>query len=156
MFDRRRFIACGAVALATSSVHAMGVSASGLNPGSPDDQSAAFQRAIDECARTRAPLVLAPGVYHVGGLRLPPGAGLIGERGATRLVYSGGPSLLSAEHADAITLAGLVIDGLNRPLPQRRGLVQIETTRRLKIADCDIVNVGGTAIQLFAAEGQVV
>jgi uncharacterized secreted repeat protein (TIGR03808 family) len=157
MFNRRCFLVSGAAALAvTSSARAAGVFAPGLNPGSSDDQSAAFQRAIDESARTRIPLALAPGVYRVGGLRLPAGASLTGVRGATRLVYGGGPSLLMADHADDVTLSGLVIDGLNRALPQRRGLVQIENTRGLKIADCDVLNVGGTGIQLSAVEGQVV
>jgi hypothetical protein len=44
---------------------ALGIDAGqfGLRPGSPDDQSRALQRAIDETARTRTPLAIAPGVY---------------------------------------------------------------------------------------------
>ena len=35
----------------------------GVRPGSPDDQTKALQRAIDEAARAQAPLSLPPGVY---------------------------------------------------------------------------------------------
>src|SRR5207302_704471 len=86
MVDRRRFLALAATAgvgaipaLAHAAVpmpiSALGLDAAqfGLRPGSPDDQSRALQRALDEAARSRAPLALAPGVYRVGNLRLPAG-----------------------------------------------------------------------------------
>src|SRR5690242_740940 len=62
----------------------------GVRPGSPDDQTKALQRAIDETTRLQVPLVLPPGVYRTGMLRLANGAQLIGVRGATRLQFSGG------------------------------------------------------------------
>src|SRR6266478_2106413 len=95
--DRRRLLAwtaaAGAVALsspawaAARAGTALGVDAGqfGLRPGSPDDQSRVLQRAIDETARTRAPLAIPPGVYRVGNLQLPAGANLVGVRGASRL-----------------------------------------------------------------------
>ena len=73
---------------------------SALRPGAADDQSAKLQRAVDQAARTRVPLWLAPGVYRAGGITLAPGAQIVGVRGATRLVFTQGPSLLAAEHAD--------------------------------------------------------
>ena len=42
----------------------------GVRPGSPDDQTRALQRAIDEAARAQVPLALPPGVYRTGMLRL--------------------------------------------------------------------------------------
>ena len=36
-----------------------------------------------------------------------------------------GPSLVSAEHADAVSLTGLTLDGGGQPLPRRRGLVHL-------------------------------
>src|SRR6201986_3256250 len=71
----------------------------GVRPGSPDDQTRALQRAIDEAARAAVPLVLPPGVYRTGMLRLQNGAQLIGVRGATRLGFSGGASMVSNEGA---------------------------------------------------------
>ena len=79
--DRRRFLAFWeppprsrlAGGRGASPIGALGVDGAqfGLRPGSTDDQSQAFQRAIDETARNRAPLAIAPGSYRVGNLRLP-------------------------------------------------------------------------------------
>jgi uncharacterized secreted repeat protein (TIGR03808 family) len=137
---------------------ALGVDASqfGLRPGSPDDQSRALQRAIDETARTRTPLAIAPGVYRAGNLQLPAGAQLVGTRGATRLVLTEGPSLIAAAGADHVTLSGLVLDGGKRPLPERRGLVQLESCRSIKIADCEIRGAGRNGIVGVAIDGEVI
>jgi uncharacterized secreted repeat protein (TIGR03808 family) len=76
----------------------------GVRPGATGDQSSVLQPAIDQAARTRAPLMLAPGVYRAGGLTLPAGASLVGIRGTTGLILTHGPSLISAEHADTAVL----------------------------------------------------
>ena len=55
----------------------------GVRPGSPDDQTRALQRAIDEAARAAVPLALPPGIYRTGTLNLATGTQLIGVRGAT-------------------------------------------------------------------------
>ena len=70
--------------------------------------------------------MLAPGVYRAGGLTLPAGASLAGVRGATRLILTHGPSLLSAEHADTISLTGLTLDGGGQTLPAGRALVHFD------------------------------
>src|SRR3954469_5998456 len=67
----------------------------GVRPGSPDGQTRALQRAIDEAARAQVPLALPPGVYRSGMLRLSGGAQLTGVRGATKLVFTGGPSMVT-------------------------------------------------------------
>jgi uncharacterized secreted repeat protein (TIGR03808 family) len=66
----------------------------GVRPGSPDDQTRVLQRAIDEAARAQVPLALPPGVYRTGLLRLQNGTQLVGIRGATKLVFTGGASML--------------------------------------------------------------
>src|SRR6266568_8505471 len=50
----------------------------GVRPGSPDDQTAKLQRAIDETARAEVPLALPPGVYRTGMLRLSNSSQLVG------------------------------------------------------------------------------
>src|ERR1700744_4549139 len=70
----------------------------GVRPNSPDDQTRALQRAIDEAARAHMPLALPPGIYRTSMLRLAEGSQLIGVRGATKHVFTGGaPSLLLGE-----------------------------------------------------------
>jgi uncharacterized secreted repeat protein (TIGR03808 family) len=128
----------------------------GLRPGNPDDQSRALQRALDETARTRTPLALPPGTYRVGNLKLANGAQLVGVRGATRLALNEGPSLIAGASADDVTLTGLVIDGGRRPLPEQRGLVQLEHCRNLKIADCELMGSGRNGIVGIAIDGEIV
>jgi uncharacterized secreted repeat protein (TIGR03808 family) len=164
--DRRRFLILGTAAAASASpalaapspLGALGVEGSqfGLAPGSSEDQSRAFQRAIDETARNRTPLVIAPGSYRVGNLRLPAHAQLVGVRGATKLILSDSASLVSTAGAEHVTLSGLVFDGQKRRLPERRGLLHIDNARRIKIADCDIVGAGGTAIACTGVDGEIV
>jgi uncharacterized secreted repeat protein (TIGR03808 family) len=127
----------------------------GVRAGSPDDQSRALQDAIDQAAGARVPLALGPGVYRAGDLKLPAGAQIIGVRGATRLVLTGGPSLISANHADALALTGLILDGQGLPLPERRGLVHFADGRGIRITDCEIVASGRHGVMLEAAEGEV-
>ena len=126
-----------------------------MRPGAPDDQSRAFQRALDQAARTRAPLVLAPGVYRAGDLNLPAGAQLIGVRGATRLILTHGPSLLSTEGSDSVTLSGLTLEGGGQPLPKNRGLVHFTAAKGVRIADCTIIDAGGNGIALERCDGSV-
>jgi uncharacterized secreted repeat protein (TIGR03808 family) len=127
----------------------------GVRAGSPDDQSRALQAAIDQAAAARAPLALGPGVYRVGDLNLPTGAQLVGVRGATRLVLTRGPSLISASHTDAVTLSGLTLDGIAMPLRDGRGLVHLAHARGVRISDCEIVASGRHGAMLEACEGEV-
>ena len=106
---------------APASVRGLDAAQFGLHPGAPDDQSAKLQRAIDQAARTRLPLWLAPGVYRAGDLTLPAGAHLAGMRGASRVVLTHG-SLLSAQNAEFVTLSGLVLDGGGQKLSENRAL----------------------------------
>ena len=153
--------AAGAAAFAAPAVaaplSAFGLDAAhfGVHPGAPDDQSHALQRAIDQAARTRVPLMLAPGVYRAGGLTLPAGAQLAGIRGATRLILTHGPSLLSAEHAETVSLTGLTLDGGSRPLPAGRALVHFDDVKAVRISDCQVAGAGGNGVTLESCDGEV-
>src|SRR5947207_7620812 len=83
----------------------------GVRPGSPDDQTRALQRAIDEAARAQVPLALPPGVYRTGMLRLQNGTQLVGVRGATKLAFTGGASMISGEGARHVALSGITFAG---------------------------------------------
>src|ERR1700740_1801484 len=95
----------------------------GVHPGSPNDQTEALQRAIDEATRAEVPLALPPGVYRTGQLRLARGGLLGGVRGATKLVFTGGESMILSESADGLTLSGITLDGGGIALAPRRGLI---------------------------------
>jgi uncharacterized secreted repeat protein (TIGR03808 family) len=127
----------------------------GVRPGSPDDQTRVLQRAIDEAARAGVPLALPPGIYRTGTLHLANGTQLIGVRGATRLVFDGGQSILLGEGAGHVTLSGLTLDGDNLPLPARRGLVHCLGGRDIRIFDCEIQNSGGNGIWIEQVSGDI-
>jgi uncharacterized secreted repeat protein (TIGR03808 family) len=127
----------------------------GVRPGSPDDQTRALQRAIDEAARATVPLALPPGLYRTGTLRLPNGAQLIGVRGATRLVFNGGGSMLLGEGAGHVGLSGITFDGGNISLPARHGLIHCLGGRDLHITDCEIANSGGNGIWIEQVSGDI-
>jgi uncharacterized secreted repeat protein (TIGR03808 family) len=153
----------GALAATPTSAHAAPLASTlgrdatqyGVRPGSPDDQTKALQRAIDDAARARAPLALPGGVYRTGALHLPEGAQLIGVRGATKLLFNGGASLLSAEGANGIGLCNITLDGGSIPLPTRRGLVHCLRGRDVRIIDCEITASGGSAIWLEQVAGDI-
>jgi uncharacterized secreted repeat protein (TIGR03808 family) len=166
--DRRRLVTIAAAgslpiaaplpaAAAGASPGALGLDATqfGLRPGSPDDQSRILQRAIEEAARMRNPLVIPAGIYRAGDLKLPSGARLTGVRGATRLLFTQGASLVSSIGAEHVSLSGLLIDGGGRPLPERSGLLQFENCRSLKILDCDIKASGRNGIVCVASTGEI-
>ena len=127
----------------------------GVRPGSPEDQTKILQRAIDEAARAQVPLALPPGVYRTGMLRLQNGTQLVGVRGATKLVFNGGTSMLSSEGAGSIGLVNITLDGGGIRLPTRRALVHCISGRDIRITDCEISGSGGNGIWLENVSGDV-
>lgn len=127
----------------------------GVRPGSPDDQTRLLQRALDEAARAQAPLALPPGVYRTGALNLSNGAQLVGVRGATKFIFTGGPSLLTAAGANSIGIRDITFDGGGIALPQRRGLIHCGAGHDVRIVDCEIVRSGGNGIWLETVAGEV-
>jgi uncharacterized secreted repeat protein (TIGR03808 family) len=130
---------------------------SGLRPGSPEDQSRVLQSVLDECARTRTPLVLPAGVYRASNLKLSAGTQVFGTRGSTTIMLSqAGASLISASGSDHLTLSGLIFDGGHKPLPDRRGLAQLENCKNLKIADCAFQASAGSALVAIGSGGEFI
>jgi uncharacterized secreted repeat protein (TIGR03808 family) len=127
----------------------------GVRPGSPEDQTRVLQRAIDEAARAQVPLALPPGIYRTGLLRLSSGTQLVGVRGATKLVFNGGASMLQSEGCDHIGISNITLDGGGIPLPARRGLVHGLGGRDIRIIDCEIAGSGGAGIWLEQVSGDI-
>lgn len=170
--NRRRLIAVSALTgaipaaatLATPAAAAplstFGVDATqlGVRAGGGADQTAMLQAAIDRAAGARVPLMLGPGDYRAAGLKLPSYAQIVGVRGATRLVFAKNtlnPALVSAVGAEHITLAGLLLDGADRALPQNSALVHFNQCSEVRITDCEIVNSGRAGIRLDAVQGMI-
>jgi uncharacterized secreted repeat protein (TIGR03808 family) len=88
-------------------------------------------------------------------LRLQNGSQLIGVRGATRLVFTGGASMLQGEGAGHIGLTDITLDGGGIPLPTRRGLVHCLGGRDIRITDCEITGSGGNAVWFENVSGDI-
>jgi uncharacterized secreted repeat protein (TIGR03808 family) len=127
----------------------------GLRPNAVEDQSQVFQRAIERAAAARSVLRLPPGVYRTGSLQLPPYAAIAGVPGATRIIMTGGPSMMSSTGGDQVSISGLVLDGGDLALPEGHGLVHLARGRAIRIADCEIVHAGRNGITLEAIAGEV-
>src|SRR5262245_39726544 len=134
----------------------------GVRAGGGADQTAMLQSAIDKAAGARVPLMLGPGDYRVAGLKLPSYAQIVGVRGATRLILAAvaprntpNPVLITAVGAEHITLAGLLLDGAGRALPQNTALVHLDQCSEVRITDCEIMNSGHAGIRLDAVQGAV-
>jgi uncharacterized secreted repeat protein (TIGR03808 family) len=167
--DRRRIIGAsaagvaGALAMPSDAARAAPLTSTlgrdathyGVKPNSPDDQTRALQRAIDEAARAHAPLALPPGTYRTGELHLSPGSRIVGVRGATTLRFSGGKSLLSAESADHLVISDLTLDGGGIAMPTRRGLIHCLGGRDVRIVDCEITGSGRNGIWLENVAGEI-
>ena len=172
-FDRRSLIA--ALAAATSATAAAPVfareiaaagrepgqrsridaSSVGLRPNAAEDQSTAFQRAINSASAAGAVLRLGPGLYRAGRLTLPSHTAITGVAGSTHIVLAGAPNMLTATGSDYVSLSRLIFDGANVPLPAQHGLIHIAQGRALRIAECEIVNASGPAIKLEGVQGEV-
>jgi uncharacterized secreted repeat protein (TIGR03808 family) len=127
----------------------------GVRPNSPDDQTKALQRAINEAANAQMPLALPPGIYRSGQLRFPNGAQLVGVRGASVLKFTGGASLVSGEGSNGVHLSNLTFDGSGIKLADRRGLLHFVNGLNVRIHDCEIVGSGGYGIWFENISGEV-
>ena len=71
------------------------------------------------------------------------------------MILTHGPSLVSAEHADTVSLTGLTLDGGGEPLPADRALVHFDDVKALRISDCQIAGAGGNGVTLDNCDGEV-
>src|SRR4029079_12805106 len=76
-------------------------------------------------------------------------------RGATKLSFTGGASMISGEGADRAGLSGITFDGGRIPLVPRRGLVHCLGGRDVRITDCEITASGGNGIWLEQVSGDI-
>jgi uncharacterized secreted repeat protein (TIGR03808 family) len=129
----------------------------GLEPGAQTDQSHALQKAIDEAANRKVPLMLPPGRFRTGALQLRPGLRLIGAAGTTVLEFAGGQTFLVGESADGILLEALTIDGAYKMLDPDHadGLVCLRTCHGVHLRNLDVSRSIANAISLQASSGSV-
>jgi len=143
--NRREFAALAALAAsaailpavpfaARAATNAIDATAFGALPGSPDDQSAAIQAALDAASAADGVLFLPPGRYRVANLVLPERCRITGIAGASVLVFGGGGQFLSGRGCSIVRIDAIVIDGMSMPLGET-------VPGTLHLADCADVGV---------------
>lgn len=116
------------------------VSTYGVRPGALDNQSAAFQEAVNRAAAEGQPLFVPAGDYLVSNIDLPSGLTLIGVPGQSRIRYAGDGHLMFATGIANVRLEGLVLDGNNRPLAgYAPALLHVSTGANIAVEDCMIL-----------------
>jgi uncharacterized secreted repeat protein (TIGR03808 family) len=128
----------------------------GVKPGQSDNQSAAMQRLLDLASEDDRQVFLPEGTYVVSELKLPARTRLAGVAGATRLVFAGGQSMLSGEHAELVSLKDLIIDGANQPLAEYvPGIIHIADSRGIAIDGCTIIGSSRSGVALDRSTGRL-
>jgi uncharacterized secreted repeat protein (TIGR03808 family) len=128
----------------------------GLQPGSPDDQTAKFNALLTKASAAGEQIFLPPGTYIASGLQFPAYVNLAGMSGKSRIVFGGRNGLISANGADHVQLSGLFIDGDDRRLSESvRGLVELSNVGYLVLDDCQIVGARKNAVDLFKCGGRI-
>lgn len=158
MLSRRALLVASAAALVglrTRPLWAAAAPEPSLKPNVPEDQSRAFQAALDRATAAGRPLVLAPGRYEIGGIRLPDGARIAGEPRFTRLRSSADRPVFTAERLRRAALVGLDIDGADRLMGNEPGVVVARAVEDLVIEDCAIGKSTRSALALEACGGRI-
>ena len=126
----------------------------GLHPGAPDDQSAAFARALAQAESEAKVLFLPPGRYGVAAIDLPRQTRIAGVPGQSVLVFRGGPFMLRARNAATLRFSGVSLDGKRLPL-EARALLDADGAGDAVIDDCDFFSSAAAGLALRAVAGRV-
>ena len=133
-----------------------GFSTYGILPAGGDlDQTATLQLAADQAAETGTPLFLPAGVYSTSRLTLKSGTQIEGVPGRSILRYRDGDAILSMTQAENIRLAGLVLDGGAKPLPDDGSLLAATEIKHLDIANCRFIGSTEDGVVLRKVSGWI-
>ena len=133
-----------------------GFSTYGILPAGSDlDQTATLQLAADQAAETGTPLFLPAGIYSTSRLTLKSGTQIEGVPGLSILRYRDGDTILSMTQAENIRLAGLVLDGGAKPLPDDGSLLAATGIKHLDIANCRFIGSTEDGVVLRKVSGWI-
>ncbi len=128
----------------------------GLNQQKAEDQSLTLQQLLDTASDDDRQIFLPAGTYMISNLRLPPRVRLSGVPGATKLVFAGGDSMMTAARAELVALSGLTIDGAGQPLADYvAGLVHLAECANVAIENCLITGSAGNGLALDRSAGRI-
>ncbi|MEM1287621.1 MAG: TIGR03808 family TAT-translocated repetitive protein [Pseudomonadota bacterium] len=128
----------------------------GVRPGALDNQSVAFQQAINAASAEGQPLFVPGGDYLLSNIDLPSNLTLIGVPGQTRIRYAGDGHLFFGAGIQNVRLEGLTFDGANRPLADYApALIHISTGANIGINDITVLGSLKHGIQIDRVSGRI-
>ncbi|MDX2288947.1 MAG: TIGR03808 family TAT-translocated repetitive protein [Hyphomicrobiaceae bacterium] len=122
----------------------------GLDPSGTADQTAALQKAIDRAHVESRPLLLPPGRFVTGPLRLAPGTRLVGS-GQTTLVLAAEGSLLSARGVAGLVLTDLWLEATAASGP----ILALKDCAGVDLSRLDVDGGGADGINLERVTGRI-
>jgi uncharacterized secreted repeat protein (TIGR03808 family) len=132
------------------------VSDFGVRPDVFDDQSKLLQSILNRASKENKPVFLPSGTYVISRLELPARTRLLGTRGASRIVYGGGGTMMSATGPELVHIEGIAFDGANQSFDDTfGGLLHIRACPNVVIEKCDFTGSSGTAITLDTCGGRL-
>lgn len=128
-----------------------------LEPNLVEEQTQALQLAIDNATSAGTPVVLPPGRFRIGHLKLRPNTRLIGAGRTTILEFIGGRGFVTAEAAAGLVIEGLVLDGGSLALDPKAatGLVNLNGCNGLVISNVEVRRGLMNAVTLLACSGRI-
>jgi uncharacterized secreted repeat protein (TIGR03808 family) len=128
----------------------------GLLPDVRDPQSRVFQEMLARAAELDEPLFLPAGDYRIANVTLPRTVRMIGVKGATRLVYSGGDFMLAGNGLAHVEMIDITVDGANLALGDTvQGLVDIRDCPALTLTGCTVTGSSRHGLYLETVAGRV-
>ncbi|GGE33846.1 Tat protein [Agaricicola taiwanensis] len=154
----RRLVLCAAagfLAAVPSGARALDGAKLGLKPGATNDQSDVLERLLRGAAAAGEALYLPGGNYRAERVRLPDGARLIGEPGATRLHGSGTSPILIAEKAKRISIESLALEARGGAAADDAGLLTAEDVGDITLQRLEVARSPGSGVRLLRCGGRL-
>lgn len=128
----------------------------GMFPDVRDPQSRTFQEMLIRAAEIDEPVYLPAGDYYIANVTLPAKVRLIGVKGATRLIYSGGDFFMAGVGLERVEMTDITLDGANLPMADTaQGLLDIRNCPELDMAGCHLTGSARHALYLEAVSGRI-
>ncbi len=125
----------------------------GLEPDSPEDQTARLEQALRAVAIEDHGLRLPPGTLRIGELRTDVSVHLTGQKGS-RLMLRPGARWLLAVHGASVRLEGISLAGEGGGSPDD-ALIEIVDAPYLKVAHCHLEHFNGTGLRILGSQGEI-
>ena len=156
MRPNRRHIIAGLAAFALATPARAQAIVPELNAGTPDDQSGPLQDALLRASSEGRPLFLPPGTYYVQNLQVPSNLVVEGIPGKTVLAAVGSAPVARVAGSAHVRFESITFSaGNGGPVASEAGLLEIEASDHVTLADCAFTGGKASGIAIHDAAAQI-